>query len=521
MKKLYTLLVMALIAIGVSAQVRLGAPVEFKPAPERMPIQKVERVKPATPVSKTQKMLKANAPKKAVTSVDQLVGDYLAVSSVYTVEDGSLVENENFPIYAPAATITKINDTTIGITGLLDWTDKVIEATVNLSDGTFSIADGQVIYVSSENGNILLENLSTAGAPLTGTIDANGIMQFDGDYVWGAVYESGTYEGYLASDIYAETIFVAPNGTMQYTNTDFDSNNDGPAKVLITVNTDDYYAVIYNYANKACPAIVVLEDDNKFYITDDPCIEGDEESGDYSIYGLNASGSSLIDLVGTGTDKKLTFGSNWTFYAPGGYWYGTYKNTTVTITSGTTKFVYPNIADVEAIPADPIVDHYSAYETPKDGKYGMLVFAVPSVDAEDNPIKKSKLYYSVYTKKDGTESIFTLTKSNYKEVTGLKMTEIPYELTGDNILSSGDLRGLLMSIDLSTYDAVGVKSIYKGGGVTNESDIVWLELGSAGITPIVNTDKADGAIYSIDGRRLNEIPAKGLYIQNGKKFVVK
>lgn len=43
---------------------------------------------------------------------------------------------------------------------------------------------------------------------------------------------------------------------------------------------------------------------------------------------------------------------------------------------------------------------------------------------------------------------------------------------------------------------------------------------TSGIAP-VKVEKADGAIYSIDGRRLNEAPTKGLYIQNGKKYIAK
>jgi hypothetical protein len=38
----------------------------------------------------------------------------------------------------------------------------------------------------------------------------------------------------------------------------------------------------------------------------------------------------------------------------------------------------------------------------------------------------------------------------------------------------------------------------------------------------VSVEKAaDNAVYSISGVRLNSVPSKGLYIQNGKKFVVK
>ena len=43
----------------------------------------------------------------------------------------------------------------------------------------------------------------------------------------------------------------------------------------------------------------------------------------------------------------------------------------------------------------------------------------------------------------------------------------------------------------------------------------------AGVNTVSIEKKADGAIYSITGVKLNAVPAKGLYIQNGKKFVVK
>ena len=104
-------------------------------------------------------MLRANAaPKKAITSVDQLVGGYLAISSTYDYVSGSCVERD-YPVNSPVASVTKINDTTIGIRGIFQGSfyDKVIKATVNLSEGTFSIADGQVIYTSEDYGDVLLE----------------------------------------------------------------------------------------------------------------------------------------------------------------------------------------------------------------------------------------------------------------------------------------------------------------------------------------------------------------------------
>ena len=104
----------------------------------------------------------------------------------------------------------------------------------------------------------------------------------------------------------------------------------------------------------------------------------------------------------------------------------------------------------------------------------------------------------------------------------MKMSEIPFEFLGSNFIGSGDLRGVKLNFDPNEYDYIGVQSIYKGGGVTNKTDIIWYDIASAGIAPVIqNGEVGNGAIYSIDGRRLNEVPAKGLYIQNGKKYIAK
>lgn len=41
------------------------------------------------------------------------------------------------------------------------------------------------------------------------------------------------------------------------------------------------------------------------------------------------------------------------------------------------------------------------------------------------------------------------------------------------------------------------------------------------ISHITTSAKADNAIYSIDGRKLNAVPQHGLYIMNGKKHVAR
>lgn len=523
MKKIYSLLLMALIAIGAQAQTgRFGTPVEFKDVPNKVPTKMAEGVNFKPTASKSLNLLKANAaPRKAITSVDQLVGTYLAASSVYDVDDDKkIVENEDFPVYAPAVTVTKIDSKTIGLKGLILNATEVIKATVDISAGTFSIADGQTLFTHEDYGDVILQNVSEENAPLTGTISSEGLLQFDGTYAWAAIIKSGQYAGAIWSGLYAETMFITPNGKMEYTNNDIAAYNNGPADVFVVVDEENYYAVIYNFGNQACPAIALLEDGNKFTFDDTPCIEGSTTTGDFYVAGVN--GNSIIDLKGTGTDKKLTFATNWTFWTDNKYWYGEYSNSSVTITSGSTKFVYPNIADVEAVPADPEVLRYNAYEKLTDGKYGLLIMEIPSVDVENNPLKPSKLYYSIYTKKGTTESVVTFMKTQYSEISSMKMSEIPFEFLGSNFIGSGDLRGVKLNFDPNEYDYIGVQSIYKGAGVTNKTDIIWYDIASAGIAPVIqNGEVGNGAIYSIDGRRLNEVPAKGLYIQNGKKYIAK
>ncbi len=63
--------------------------------------------------------------------------------------------------------------------------------------------------------------------------------------------------------------------------------------------------------------------------------------------------------------------------------------------------------------------------------------------------------------------------------------------------------------------AIGYFEIWASGKlVKTNSD-------SAGINEVANEKISDDSYYDLQGRRLNEQPAKGLYIRNGKKYYVK
>ena len=58
------------------------------------------------------------------------------------------------------------------------------------------------------------------------------------------------------------------------------------------------------------------------------------------------------------------------------------------------------------------------------------------------------------------------------------------------------------------------------GGIVLYTDGTKFPDPSAGISNI-KAEQSDAPIYSIDGRRLEKVPAHGLYIQNGKKYIAK
>ena len=75
----------------------------------------------------------------------------------------------------------------------------------------------------------------------------------------------------------------------------------------------------------------------------------------------------------------------------------------------------------------------------------------------------------------------------------------------------------------STWTKVGVQSIYYGGGECKKSEIAWGTL--TGISDIkADMQNGNAAIYNLAGQRIANGPkptAKGLYIINGKKVIVK
>ena len=123
------------------------------------------------------------------------------------------------------------------------------------------------------------------------------------------------------------------------------------------------------------------------------------------------------------------------------------------------------ILDVATTPALPaIIDHIL-----EGTSYPNITIDVPDTDTEGNPLLSNKLSYQYYYEIDHVASPLTLTTDLYYELT-TNMTDIPYDFSDDWDIYP---YRLYLNQDFSTWNRIGIQSIYRGGGEENRSEIFW------------------------------------------------
>lgn len=160
---------------------------------------------------------------------------------------------------------------------------------------------------------------------------------------------------------------------------------------------------------------------------------------------------------------------------------------------------------VAAKPADPEVIGFSDWF---DGYgYNMISFNVKSEDVDGNYIDTNQLCYILWVKEDGVKHPYVFSADYYYgfEQLGIEtMTEVPYYLVSYDEADWEDISvgGSTIVLYESGFDDYGIQSIYYGGGVRNESNIVWLSGNvETGIQNNVARAKTAG-IFDINGRQL-------------------
>ena len=190
---------------------------------------------------------------------------------------------------------------------------------------------------------------------------------------------------------------------------------------------------------------------------------------------------------------------------------------------------------VHAIPADPTLPEEPWYDCGNEGGYSTFDFKLPTTDVDGNMIDPECLSYSIFTDDD---QIFTFDPAvyTYDDLTE-PITEVPYWLYASGVdFHKGYVyfyRTNAEGFEPMFTRRIGVQAIYtvdvpetegapKKAPVVNKSNIVYYELPNTAIESVKAELDVNAPVYNIMGQKMNanNLPA-GVYIQNGKKFVIK
>ncbi|MBQ8453600.1 MAG: hypothetical protein IJ539_07480 [Prevotella sp.] len=181
-----------------------------------------------------------------------------------------------------------------------------------------------------------------------------------------------------------------------------------------------------------------------------------------------------------------------------------------------TNVTIQKIVEKAATPADPEITEVRSTD------YGdILIFNIPLVDTDGNPMLTSKLTYRIFSSVGGTESpvTFVADPEIYQELEE-DMTDIPYGFTEEWDFYPN---AIYLNLDHSDWDKVGIQTTYNGGGESHSSNLEWFEITqNANPTGIneVNADSKDAKVFNLQGVQLKKMQ-RGINIVNGKKVVRK
>ncbi len=319
MRKFTLLIVAVLMAITASAQ-KLDIKQLVRPvSPKGNMVARAlpENAKPVKPFKLNKKARKA----AGVTSIDDLTGTWMQI--YYSYFDKTILST------VVEITKTEGSENSITISGWWGSWAEPIEATVDLAAGTVTVAP-QLIYEYEGDVSAELVNSSseTEGAPLVGTIDEDGSINFEDG--WAAMFVDGS--GY-AYEVGLYTSLVRPNGKMNYT-----YDNDDYSDDIYIEEDEEGMVYVYNFGDFGRMITLQLNSDKTVSAPSDQVIYNSSTHGDYILYGIN--GEANVPLTGIGTETTITFDQPWSGVTEDGYWLGEYSSCTIILTDGT-SFIYP------------------------------------------------------------------------------------------------------------------------------------------------------------------------------------
>ena len=308
MKKFTLTLVAALIAVVSFAQISATKQV-MRPV-EQMSLEPKTAVKLSfdnikLPVPAFKGVLGKKAPRRiAISSIDELQGEVIIANENFDFDDEGKLTKDIPERSGLSASIEVTGTNTIKIYGLSEWSDEGVgvEATVNLSEGTFTIANGQKVGTNETYGDITIQNASESGAPLTGTIYEGNVFVIDQYWNESVVYQE---QNARWSSIYSSQI-VPANGVMDIAAGTADETSKN---VYIEQDESTKVVTIWNFGSHYYPHGVVKFDvasDKTFSAAGGEQVVGyHSQLGSIYIWG-SASAGSVDDISGTMTTETMT-----------------------------------------------------------------------------------------------------------------------------------------------------------------------------------------------------------------------
>ena len=129
--------------------------------------------------------------------------------------------------------------------------------------------------------------------------------------------------------------------------------------------------------------------------------------------------------------------------------------------------------EVAATPATPAIESLKLVDT----IYPKLNLNVPTVDVDEYPLNKEKLYYTVWYELDDEKAQqFTVSATEYEKVEA-DMVEVPYLYDDGWDIYEGGATFYLNPVDFdyTAWKRIGVQSIYYGADERRESEIAWID----------------------------------------------
>ena len=130
--------------------------------------------------------------------------------------------------------------------------------------------------------------------------------------------------------------------------------------------------------------------------------------------------------------------------------------------------VITKVVEIATTPATP--DISQIYDS-SDGP--VVLFTIPTLDVDGNAMASSKLSFQFLKDVEQDISPVAFDPADYKNLTE-PMTVFPYGYTDNEVLFPTYF--YLKQSDYSTWNKLGLQTIYTGGGVENKSEIFWLTI---------------------------------------------